>query len=126
MGAAYVKYGLYERPTLGIAVALRLDGAGTRRVGEARIAVGCVSPRPIRVAAAEAHVTGVDLRDLEDAAGTAAGLAATAVDADDDLHGSADYKREMVAVFVQRAFRIAAARAQGAEPTMRFPYAVVA
>jgi aerobic carbon-monoxide dehydrogenase medium subunit len=124
--AAYVKFGLYERPTLGLAVALRLDGAGLARVAEARVAVGCVSPRPIRVPAAEARLAGTDLRNLEDTIEPAAELAAAAVDPADDLHGSADYKREMVAVFARRAFRIAAARARGVEPATRFPYAVVA
>jgi carbon-monoxide dehydrogenase medium subunit len=52
--------------------------------------------------------------------------AAADVDPADDLHGSADYKREMVAVFVRRAVRVAAARALGAAPSTGFPYAVVA
>ena len=52
--------------------------------------------------------------------------AAAGVDPADDLHGSADYKREMVAVFVRRALRVAAARAGGLEPGAVFPYAVVA
>ena len=37
--AAYVKFGVHERPTLGVAVALVLDGGGT--VMDARLAVGC-------------------------------------------------------------------------------------
>jgi carbon-monoxide dehydrogenase medium subunit len=93
--AAYVKFGMYERPTLGIAVALRLD-LDARRIEDARIAIGCVNPRPAR-----AHPA-------------------------DDLHGSADYKREMVAVFTRRALRVAAARARGHEPATRFTQAVVA
>jgi carbon-monoxide dehydrogenase medium subunit len=125
--AAYVKFGLYERPTLGLAVALRLDGpAAAARVAEARIAVGCVNPRPLRVPAAEAQLAGVELRSLEDVVGPAADAVAAAVDPADDLHGSADYKREMVMVFARRAARIAAARARGAAPAPRFPYAVVA
>lgn len=126
--AAYVKFGLHERPTLGIAVALELDGPGggsTRIVG-ARVAVGCVNPRPLRVSAAEAQLAGVELHSLDDVIGRAAEAAAAAVDPADDLHGSADYKREMVAVFARRATRIAAARARGTAPTARFPYAVVA
>ena len=53
-------------------------------------------------------------------------MAAGSVDPSDDLYGSADYKREMVAVFVRRALRIAAARAVGAETAERFTHAVVA
>jgi carbon-monoxide dehydrogenase medium subunit len=43
---AYVKYGLHERPTLGVAVALTVAGGAVRG---ARIAVGCVGPRPQRL-----------------------------------------------------------------------------
>jgi carbon-monoxide dehydrogenase medium subunit len=129
--ATYVKFGLYERPTLGMAVALRLDGDGAgraadARVAEARVAVGCVNPRPLRVPAAEAQLVGVELRSLPDVSGRAAEAAAAAVDPADDLHGSADYKRAMVEVFTRRAIRIAAARAQGTGPAPRYPYAVVA
>jgi carbon-monoxide dehydrogenase medium subunit len=128
---AYVKFGLYERPTLGIAIALRLDGDGVdgaadARVAEARIAVGCVNPRPLRIPAAEAQLAGVELRRLEDVIGPAAEAATATIDPADDLHGSADYKREMVAVFARRAMRIAAARAGGAAPAARFPHAIVA
>src|SRR5439155_1762014 len=109
-GAAYVKFGVHERPTLGIAVALRLDGAGERaRVADARVAIGCVSPRPMRMEAAEARVNGVAEAELGDVTGAMADAAAESVDPADDLHGSAEYKREMVAVFVRRALRDAGA-----------------
>jgi len=126
--AAFVKFGVHERPTLGIAVALRLDGSGTgrARVVDARVVVGCVNPCPARAPGAEARLTGVALADLEDVAGEAAALAAASADTADDLHGSADYKREMVAVFVRRALRVAAARARGVAPGAGFPHAIVA
>ena len=76
--------------------------------------------------AAEARLTGVAVTELEDVTGAAAEAASADADPADDLYGSADYKREMVAVFVRRALRIAAARARGAEPAARFPHAVVA
>jgi aerobic carbon-monoxide dehydrogenase medium subunit len=127
--AAYVKFGVHERPTLGVAVALRLDGAeggGGARIAEARVVVGCVSPRPGRMPAAETRLGGVTVAQVDDAAGAVAEAAAAGVDPADDLYGSADYKREMVSVFVRRALRIAAARARGAETSSSFPYAVVA
>ena len=126
--AAYVKFGVHERPTLAVAAALRVDGnrRGGGRILDARIAVGCVGPRPTRVAAAEARVTAASIADFGDAVRAAADVAAASVDPADDLYGSADYKREMVAVFVRRALRIAAARARGVEPAERFPHAVVA
>jgi len=130
--AAYVKFGVHERPTLAVAAALRLDGpvgAGRRggdRIVDARVAVGCVGPKPERAAAAEACLRGASVADLEDAARAASDIAAAGVDPADDLYGSADYKREMVAVFVRRALGIAAARARGVAPATRFPHAVVA
>lgn len=123
--AAYVKFGVHERPTLGIAVALRRDQGGARVV-DARVAVGCVNPRPGRVPAAEARLAGVAVADLEDAVSEVAELTAASVDPADDLHGSAEYKREMVAVFARRVLRVAAARARGDEPAARFTHAVVA
>ena len=127
--AAYVKFGIHERPTLGVAVALRLDGAeggGGARIADARVVVGCVSPRPERMPAAETRLSGVAVDQVDDAIGAVAEAAAAGVDPADDLYGSAAYKREMVSVFVRRALRVAAARARGAETSASFPYAVVA
>jgi len=122
--ATYVKFGVHERPTLGIALALVPDrGAG---IGAARLAVGRVNPRPTRVAAAEARLSGVTFAELGDVTGEVARLASESVDAVDDLHGSADYKREMVAVFTRRALATAAARATGAPSAARYPHTVVA
>lgn len=128
VAAAYVKFGVYERPTLGIAVALQLEdgGDGGARVADARIAIGCVNPRPARVPGAEARLRGCAVAELEGASGAVAELAAASADPADDLHGSADYKREMVAVFTRRALGAAAARSRGAQPAARYPYAVVA
>jgi aerobic carbon-monoxide dehydrogenase medium subunit len=129
--AAYVKFGLYERPTLGIALALLLEDGDPRggrgaRVAEARIAIGCVNPRPARAPGAEARLRGCAVEELEDASRAVAELAAASADPADDLHGAADYKREMVAVFTRRALLAAAARARGAEPVARYAHAVVA
>ena len=121
--AAYVKFGIHERPTLGLAVALLLDDG---RVADARIAIGCVNPRPARAADAEARLRGCAVADVADVESDVAALAAAAADPADDLHGSADYKREMVAVFTRRALRAAAARARGAEHVTQYQYAVVA
>jgi carbon-monoxide dehydrogenase medium subunit len=129
VAAAYVKFGVHERPTLGVAVALGLEparGGSGPRVATARVAVGCVSPRPTRARAAEARLQGVAVAELEDVAGAMAEAAAASVDPADDLYGSADYKREMVSVFARRALRVAAGRAGGRVPAERFPHAVVA
>ena len=122
--AAYVKFGIHERPTLGIAVALRLGADGA--VAEARIVIGCVNPRPERAREAEARLRGCPVADLDAVADDVATLTAAAADPADDLHGSADYKREMVGVFTRRALRAAAARARGTEHGAQYPHTVVA
>ncbi|MGH7767971.1 MAG: FAD binding domain-containing protein, partial [Candidatus Binatia bacterium] len=42
-GVAYLKFGYLERPSVGVALFLSLDGNG-KSVGETRIGVGCVGP----------------------------------------------------------------------------------
>jgi len=121
---AYVKFGIHERPTLGIALLLVLDGAG-EGVVDARLAVGCVSPRPVRLAEAEDRLCRRSLPDLFREIHETANLAARGVDPITDLHGSAEYKREMVAVFVRRALRVAAARAVDQRPQDRYAHAVI-
>lgn len=128
--ATYVKFGVHERPTLGIALALLPDGdargkGANARVGAARLAIGCVNPRPTRALDAEARLAGVPFRELGDVRNDVGALAAAHVDAVDDLHGSADYKREMAAVFTRRALDVAGARARGEAVTARYPYTVI-
>jgi carbon-monoxide dehydrogenase medium subunit len=110
--AVYRKFGYHHRPTLGVACALRADGGV---IVDARIAVGSVSPAPLRVPAAEAVVIGERAETLasntneQATALTEAGrIAAAASDAFDDLHGSAEYKEHLVEVFVARALAEAA------------------
>jgi len=105
MAAAYLKFGILERPSVGVAVAVGLNGGG---VSDARIAVGCVGPVPRRMREAEAMLKGKSLAEAEallPAAGETAGRASEAVS---DLHGSAEYKEHIVKVLIGRAFRAAA------------------
>jgi carbon-monoxide dehydrogenase medium subunit len=98
---AYAKFtGLSadDWPTVGVAVWCRVDGG---RIAEGRIAVSAATEHPVRVASAEAALTG---------AAPGAALYARAADAaaDEvqplaDVRGSAAYKREMVRVHVRRA-----------------------
>ena len=120
---AYLKFGVHERPTLGVAVALLPDGA-PERVGEARVAVGCVGPRPARLGAVERAARGLAAAELARRAGELGALAAEAVDPVSDLHGAADYKRDMTRVFVQRALALAAARLSGRSPIVLHPHTV--
>lgn len=85
-------------PTVGVAVWYR---AAAGRIAEARVAVSAATERPVRVAGAEAILTGgapdeATFRNAADAA-------AAEVEPLADIRGSAAYKREMVRVHVRRA-----------------------
>jgi aerobic carbon-monoxide dehydrogenase medium subunit len=72
-------------------------------VGRAGIALTGVGPRNLRARAAEEALAGETLDD--EAIGEAARLAAEAAEPRDDVRGSADYKRNVVRVFVERGLR---------------------
>ncbi len=122
--AAYLKFGVYERPTLGVAAVLVLD-AERRHVSEARLAVGCIGPRPQRLSHLEQRLRGVPVDELAAGRADLTGSGMDAVGAATDLHGSADYKLEMAQVFTRRALRVAAARAAHQVVDARYPYTVV-
>jgi len=119
----YVKFGLHERPTLGLGLAVTLD-AGDRVVA-ARLAVGCVSGRPHRVAPAERALVGHGLGTLRRLMDEFGALAADAVDPVSDVHGGGDYKRELTRVFARRVLGVALARAEDRPLAVRYPHAVV-
>jgi CO/xanthine dehydrogenase FAD-binding subunit len=77
------------------------------------------------LAEAERRLAGVPLGEVGDLGLPIGTLAAESVDAVDDLHGSADYKREMTAVFTRRALAIATARASASPAAPRYPYTIV-
>ncbi len=124
MQAAYQKFGYHQRPTLGLGVAVRLENGS---VAEARIAVGSVGPKPVRVPEAEELLRGKNVGDLlgipmESGSQSGASvldeagrMAAQAVQPMDDLHGAADYKEHLVRVFLERVL----AEAVGAAPADR-------
>jgi carbon-monoxide dehydrogenase medium subunit len=109
-GAAYKKFGIHERPTVGVGVVLIAGPDGS--ITDARIAVGCVGPKPDRIAEAEAVLKGIALSDFDARLKEAAAAAGAAVEPVDDLHGSAEYKRHLVSVFVRRAATEALAAAR--------------
>jgi aerobic carbon-monoxide dehydrogenase medium subunit len=104
--AAYLKLGILERPSVGVAVAVTLDD-GT--VAGVRIAVGCVGPVPRRMREAEALLEGKAVGESRAALAEAGRIAGRAADAVTDLHGSAEYKAHLVGVLLTRAFHQALA-----------------
>jgi CO/xanthine dehydrogenase FAD-binding subunit len=103
---AYLKFGYLERPSVGVAVALTLNGGG-KSVGDIKIAVGCAGPAPKRVEEAEALLKAKSTDEATQnlpKAGSVAGAAAQAIS---DLHGSQEYKEHIVGVLLKRAFQSA-------------------
>jgi len=100
--AAYLKFQIHERPTLGVGLVLALDESG-EVITKARAVVGSLSPKPCRSDRAEELLTGARNKVEKQLADAARHLAAAA-DPLDDLEGSAEYKRHLIGVFLRRAF----------------------
>lgn len=98
--AAYLKFQLKERPTLGLALVLEVDGGAIKK---ATAVVGSVSAVPTQSEKANDLLTGVRAQ-VEKQLGDAAEALADAADPIDDLEGSAEYKRHLIGVFLRRAF----------------------
>jgi aerobic carbon-monoxide dehydrogenase medium subunit len=86
--------------TAAVAVHLSFSNGTVERAG---IALTGVGPRNLRAQAAEEALAGSALDD--EAIGEAARLAADAAQPWDDLRGTADYKRNVIRVFVERGLR---------------------
>ena len=98
--AAYLKFQLKERPTLGLALVLDVDGANIRK---ATAVLGSVSAVPTQSDKANALLAGAKSQ-VENRLTAAAEALAQAADPVDDLEGSAEYKRHLISVFLKRAF----------------------
>ena len=101
-GAAYLKFlprTADDYATVSAAAVVRRGPGNVCR--EARIVLGAAGPTPIRARAAEDLLRGQEL--TAEAIRAAAATVPDAVDPLDDFRGSADYKREMAAVFTRRA-----------------------
>ncbi len=86
-----------DKALVGLAAVLGLDG---RRCRVARLAVGGVGASPVVLTRAEQALEGQEL--VEATIARAADAAADEVDPMDDLQGSADYRRDMLRVWVRR------------------------
>ena len=100
--AAYLKFQIHERPTLGLGLVMETEDSG-RAIKAARAVVGSVSLTPTRSDRVDALLAGPKAqveKQLRDAAEALADQA----DLVDDLEGGADYKRHLIGVFLKRAF----------------------
>jgi aerobic carbon-monoxide dehydrogenase medium subunit len=110
-GGAYLKQKRRQGADLavvGVAALVVMEGEVLKDV---KIALGAVAPTPIRAKKAEEILKGkkLDQRLLEKS-GQAASAEACPID---DIRGSADYRRELVAVLTKRAITQAIQQAEG-------------
>lgn len=112
-GNAFMRFSPRSAMDIGIAsvaVFMTLDEDG--RCGGCRIALGAVSPAPLRATQAEQRVIGERVTPrLADDAGR---LAADATQPISDIRSSADYRRHIVRVLTSRMVTLAASRAAAA------------
>ena len=99
-GAAYLRVHRYQRPTLNVAVAAKLQNGA---VEDARLAVGCVGPKPLRLSELEAKIRGEKLDGAKGIFADSKQYLKDKLEPVDDLLGSADYKIYMTAVLLSRA-----------------------
>ena len=107
--AAYYKHAIRGDTDISIVcvgVRIGLDADGT--VNKARIALGAVAPKPIRAHAVEDLLVGKKLTD--DVIEQAARLAEQSVTPISDQRASAEYRKEMVYVYVKHMIREAVAK----------------
>jgi carbon-monoxide dehydrogenase medium subunit len=104
--SAYLKFttrSSEDRPAVGVAAMTRAEGG---RCLDARLVVGAVTTRPTRVGEAEALLRDRALQAGVPDASTLAEvgrLVSGAIEAIDDIRGSADYKRHVAGVQAERA-----------------------
>ncbi len=93
---------------VGAGVALTLDDGGT--VTDARVALGAVAPKAIRVPDAEAALVGSRVDD--EALAAAAAASSAAANPIDDKRGTVAYRKKIAGVLTARAAKIAYERAR--------------
>jgi len=110
----YIKFSpreMMDLATIGVAVTLVLNG---KRCEQIHIALGAVSPTPMRARKAEAVLSGQIL--TEELAEKAGHEASTECKPISDVRSSADYRKEMVRVNTKRALLNAATGRKGPIP----------
>jgi len=100
MNSAYVRLHRYQRPTLGVAAAAKMDN-GT--VEDIRIAVGCVGPTAQRLPELELKVKGMKIADAKRIFAEQKNYLRDRLRPVTDLLGGAEYKLYMTSVFLNHA-----------------------
>lgn len=97
MSSAYLRLHRYQRPTLGVAAAaLFAEGI----IAEARLAVGCIGPKALRLTELEGKLKGVTLSEAKRIVAEEKKYLRGLLQPVDDLLGGADYKLYMAGVML--------------------------
>jgi CO/xanthine dehydrogenase FAD-binding subunit/aerobic-type carbon monoxide dehydrogenase small subunit (CoxS/CutS family) len=103
--SAYLRVHRYQRPTLGVGAAAKFTNG---RIGDLRLAVGCVSPKPMRLRELEGELRGADLESARRIIEARKNVLGEILRPVDDMLGSAAYKLYMTQVLLARALEEAA------------------
>lgn len=100
--SSYLRFCPSERPMVTVVLLTRwVDGF----CAEARLALGCVGPKPTRVTEFENMVRGKSAKEVAMWANEFAAIAGRSCDPLADLWGSAEYKRQVVQNLVRRGLQ---------------------
>jgi aerobic carbon-monoxide dehydrogenase medium subunit len=97
MRSAYRRLHRYQRPTLGVAAAVRMTDD---TVAEVRLAVGCVGPKAERLNELETRIKGATLADAKRVLAEQRNYLRDRLRPVDDLLGSAEYKLYMTGIML--------------------------
>jgi carbon-monoxide dehydrogenase medium subunit len=106
-GWSFKRIERFYRPTVNVAAAV---SAADGRIGEARLVVGCVGPRALRLPELEARIEGLTHADAQRAIGESRAYLAERLEPVGDLLGAADYKIHVTSVLLTRALEEALTR----------------
>jgi len=97
MLSAYLRLHRFQRPTLGVAAAVRMNRGS---IAESRLAVGCIGPKCQRLAELETKIIGTQLGEAKRIIAEQKNYLRESLQPVDDLLGSADYKLYMTGVLL--------------------------
>ena len=99
-GDAYLRVHNFQRPTLGVAVAAKLQD---KQIAGVRLAVGCIGPKAERLTELEGRLIEASMIEAEKIIGESKRYLTDLFQPVNDLLGSADYKLYITQVLLRRA-----------------------
>jgi aerobic carbon-monoxide dehydrogenase medium subunit len=107
-GSAYIKHSRREGDFAIVGVGVALTVGPKNVCNDVRISLGAVAPTPIRAKSAEKYLKGKKLDEATIVAGAEKANAES--DPPSDMHGSREYRLDMIKVFTKRAIKLALSR----------------